>query len=294
MPTATLTVLSNNDLQISFSEDMIKVPLTELDISVRVYGPSDTYSFIWTAEYSDSKTVIIDTTFNTMLQGMRTELVVVELVKQDKFKSLNTQRKVDIENKLTGYLNEEGEQLHTKVAGQTTLLLFLISVGLSALSSFGGNSMEMMWGLLNTLQILYFISYIHVHFPTTLKDFFKYLRYANASNEYLSKFTYLIFPEEKFTQDEVNEKFGEKCFFLNSSDKIPVLAVCLLIFAFTFLFDKLNIKRSNKVLRILYKVVDYFKYNFFIRFGLEIFLELFLNALINLYFVSVCLLLTYL
>lgn len=72
---------------------------------------------------------------------------------------------------------------------------------------------------------------------------------------------------------------------MNSSDKIPVLVLTIAVFIYTIIFDWLDLPKKNKCLKLLYTVVDFFKYNFFIRLGVEMFLELFINALINLYYV---------
>jgi hypothetical protein len=203
---------------------MVMTTITETDLSVRVYGPEDkTYSFIWNAKFTDSKTILIDTSFSTPLLGGKQEEVVVEFVSYSNFKSQYSQRSINHETELSGYLNQEGEQTSAKALGQSAMIIIFISVGITAISSFGNNSMEMMWGLMNTLQILYFISYIHVVFPDHLDTFFEYLKFANADNEYLKQLSFLIISDDNFSQDEVNGKFGEMSFYLNSADKIPGL-----------------------------------------------------------------------
>lgn len=135
---------------------------------------------------------------------------MLEFVNTAKFRSSVSQRKVSIDNQVTGYLNKQGSNASAKTIGQTTMIIFLASMGLAVLSSFGGNSMELMWYLMNTLQILFFISYIHVEYPAILESFFGLLSYANANNQYVSEITFLVFPAEKFNQEQLNDTFGEK------------------------------------------------------------------------------------
>ena len=286
MPISTLTVLPNNDLELNFNDTMVETTIESSDLYIRVYGPEDEYNFDYTAEYTDNTTVIVYMNFQTSIQGNLNELIVLEFTNTDKFVSYHSSRSVSIENEQSGYLNKQNNQNNTGILGQSAMYIFLISIIIALVSSFGGNSMEMIWGLMNTLQIIYFTSYIYVEYPSELDSFLEYLGWANGNNEYISQLSYLVVSDEHFTDEIVNDKIGEKSFYLNSSDKFPILLVTLAVFIFTFVFDKWKLNQTNKCLKILYKVVEYFKYNFFIRFGLEMFLELFLNSLVSIYVVS--------
>lgn len=286
MLTATLKVLETNDVVLTFSEPMVKIQVSGKEIKVEVYGPLRDYEYTWTAEFIGNDTVKIYTDFESVLSGRDTEKIVVSFVNLNAFKSLSSERIVNPDKELSGFLYATEANTATKAAGQTMMYVFLVSFVISIISSIGKNSVELMWGLMNTVQILFFISYIHIEYPKNLKAFFKYLEYANANNEFLSMLTYLIIPEKKFSQDEVNEQFGEKLFFLNSSDKIPVLLVTLVWFGCVFAFDRLALKDKGILFRWIYRVMAFFEYNYFIRFGLEIFLDLFLNSQINIFFVS--------
>lgn len=210
MPVASMEVQENNDLLITFNDTMIQETLEYSDLSVRVYGSEDTYSLTWTCKYTSNTTMLVNTDITSVLIGDKSETVIVEFIQLSKFTSANSLRSVNIDNQLSGYLNKQGEQQTAKALGQTAMILFLVSVGIAVISSFGGNSMELMWGLMNTLQILYFISYINVEFPSMLNTFFEFLQYANANNEYLSELTLLVISEDHFNQEELNDKFGEK------------------------------------------------------------------------------------
>ena len=286
MPTATLSVTSKNDLILTFNDTMINATIDNSDLYVQTYGPELNYTFTWTAEYRDENSVYIDTSFTSQLVGEDTEEIVVEFINRDKFKSQNSLRNVNPETELSGYLNPTYEESNTKTVGQTAMYVFLFSLFITLISSFGDYSVEIMWGLMNTLQIIYYINFIYVVFPTDLETVFELLSWANADNEYLAMLTFVILPKENFNQDEVNGKFGEKSFYINSADKVPVIFTTCILFLFTFVFDKLKLTQNNKWLKIVYMIVEFFKYNFFIRLGLEMFIELFFNGLVNIYFVS--------
>ena len=265
---------------------MVIATIDSNDLFVQTYGPESSYTFTWTAQYTDENSVYIDISFTSQLVGENTEEIVVEFLNLDKFKSQSSLRNLNPENELSGYLNPTYEESNTKTVAQTTMYVFVFSLIITLLSSFGDYSIEIMWGLMNTLQIIYYINYIFAVFPTDLKTVFDLLSWANADNKYLAMFTFTILPKDNFNQDEVNGKFGQKSFYINSADKMPVIFITCILFLFTFIFDKLKLAQNNKWLKILYLIVEYFKYNFFIRLGLEMFLELFFNGLVNIYFVS--------
>ena len=217
---------------------MIETTIESSDLFIRVFGPEDIYNFDYTAEYTDNTTVTVYINFQTSIQGYEKELIVVEFANTDKFVSHYSSRAISIENEQSGYLNKQNNQGNTGIFGQSAMYIFLISIIIAIVSSFGGNSMEMIWGLMNTLQIIYFISYIYVEYPSDLDGFLEYLGWANANNEYLSELSYLALSQEHFSDEIVNEKIGEKSFYINSSDKFPILIITLCVFIFTFVFDK--------------------------------------------------------
>ena len=123
----------------------------------------------------------------------------------DKFVSIYSKRGVNPQE-LTDYLNtSKGVQASSTSIGQTAMIVFLCSVGIGIISSFGGNSMEMTWNLTNTLQIMFFLSYTYVNFPDNLSTFFSYLQYTNAANPFLSEITYLIIPPDNYKRGSVSE-----------------------------------------------------------------------------------------
>jgi hypothetical protein len=108
------------------------------------------------------------------LLGSGNEEVTIEFTTEEKFTSSSSNRTVDIENLLNGYLNEDEGSATTKSIGQAAMILFLVSVGIAVISSFGGNSMEMMWNLMNTLQLMFFLNEIYVTYPTHVRNLLYY------------------------------------------------------------------------------------------------------------------------
>lgn len=285
-----MIVTVDNNLDITFNDTLYKAEIANSDLRISVYGPENTYSFSWTPIFVDTKSVYINTNFISSLKGFNQEQVVVEFINRDKFKSIYSKRGVNPQE-LKGYLYPfTGSEASSESIGQTAMMIFLISVGLTVISSFGGNSMEMMWNLMNTLQLIFFLSYVHVNFPTHVVEFFDFLKYANAENVYLKYVTLKMVPEDKFTRGAVNERLGDKVFYLNSADKVPVLILLFVALLLTVFFDLIKAQKRGKCVRVTFKVFEHLKYNFFIRFGMEVFLELTINAVINIYWVRLVLL----
>ena len=154
------------------------------------------------------------------------------------------------------------------------------------LSSFGGNSMELMWIFANYLQLIYYISAVNVNFPDILDMYFPYVQIWNANNPYLSKLSYLVIPESKFTRGDVSSSIGSKAFYVSASDKLPWLLPVVILFWIIKLTDYWEIKSKNKWLSWIGKLILLAKYNFFLRMCIELELEIGFNAIINIYFVS--------
>lgn len=265
---------------------MYIVNITQDDLYIRIYGSQLSYNFEWTASYSDSSTVEVDVTISSAILGDKNEVIVVEFPYPNTFKSIYSERGVNPETQLTGYLVKSGSVATSKSVGQTTIYIFAVSIFLALLSSFGGNSMEMMWWLTNTLQLAYFLSKVNVNFPDQVVSFFDYLKFTNANNNYMSDFAFLMISEDKFKRGDVNERMGSKVFYISWSDKIPWTIGVIIFFVIIKIVDHLKYKPERKCLNFLAKLFDYFKYDFFIRMSMEVFLEINFNAILNMYFID--------
>ena len=84
------------------------------------------------------------------------EKIYVEFPYSNNLKSINSFRQSSPEITLKGFLNAENNSKTVNLFGQATMYIFLGSALISALSSFGGNSMELMWIFTNYLQLIYY------------------------------------------------------------------------------------------------------------------------------------------
>jgi hypothetical protein len=284
MPTATLKVMSTNNLEVSFNDTLDLVSITNVDIYIAIYGSETSYTFTWSAYFLDAKTVIVNMQISSYISGSN-EKVYVEFPPSTNLKSSYSHRKVSPDIQLTGSLNSQDSSAAASSLGQTALYIYLGSIGLTIISSFGGNSMEMMWMLTNTLQLMYYISVINVHFPDTLESFFPFLKASNADNPYFKYLTYLIIPQSEFTRGEVNSKIGPMAFWVSSSDKLPILFPILFAFLAIKIVDMLVGENALGWAKYIFKINNYLKYDFFIRITMELMVEITFTSLVNIYFV---------
>ena len=131
------------------------VKLSDSDLYIVIFGSKSTYDFTWTASFQTSSTLIVDMKIYTDITGSG-EKVYVEFPNTNNIKSIYSLRQTNPDLSLSGLLNAEQGSISAESIGQTTLYIYLFSVGISVVSSFGGNSMELMWMFTNTLQLIYY------------------------------------------------------------------------------------------------------------------------------------------
>ena len=285
MPIATLQVLTNNNLIIKFNDTITKINPTDEDLYIVIYGPLSFYEFTWTASFQDSSTLLVNMEISSEITG-KGEKIYVEFPNSNNLRSIYSLRQTSYEISLNGLLYAENSSKPVNLFGQATMFIFLGSVLISVLSSFGGNSMELMWIFTNYLQLIYYISTVNVILPDILDVYFPYVQVWNSNNPYLSKLSYLIIPESKFTRGDVSKTIGAKAFFVSASDKLPWLLPVIILFLLIKLIDYWEVSSQNKWVRWIGELVLLTKYNFFLRMCIELELDIGFNAIINIYFVS--------
>lgn len=230
MPKANLTVDVDNSLLIKFNDTITRFEISSDDLIIQIYGSQRNYKFNWTANFISDSSVLIELVIISSISGYD-EIVNVEFPLANNFKSAFSHRPTNPNEALTGELNAQaGSSVNSASFGQTTVYLYLFSVGLTLISSFGGNSMEMMWKFTNTVQLFYFISMINLNFPSNLDNFFPYLQASNADNPYLRSFSSMIVSEDNFDQTEINDRIGNTSFYIANADKLPWLIPVTILF----------------------------------------------------------------
>ena len=69
MPTATLKVMTNNDLLVTFNDTIANVAITDNDLYISIYGPLSSYSFSWTAAFQTPTTIYVSMNITGEITG---------------------------------------------------------------------------------------------------------------------------------------------------------------------------------------------------------------------------------
>ena len=184
-------------------------------------------------------------------------------------------------------MNAENNSKTVNLFGQATMYIFLGSALISALSSFGGNSMELMWIFTNYLQLIYYISTVNVSLPDVLDMFtFHMSRFEIQTTLTWANCRIWWYLKASLREEMWVKTIGAKAFFVSASDKLPWLLPVIILFLLIKLTDYWEIRSHNRWLSWIGELVLLTKYNFFLRMWIELELEISFNAIINIYFVS--------
>ena len=158
-----------------------------------------------------------------------------------------------------------------------------LSIGVSLVT---GGSIELMWSLANTLQILFFYAMLDLHYPPELSTVFSYMSYSNFDNplfEYIRIEASKIF---SFVHTTIPSGFGQFGFtsssiLINFLDKLIVIFIFVIFVLWVWLLYKLMKKKSNKFAEFIKRKDIDLRYEGILRFIMEILLNLWIVNLIN-------------
>ena len=96
---------------------------------------------------------------------------------------------------------DAGTKAAVATSAGSMILASAISFGASVI---GGGSLELMWSMVNTLQIIYYIGLMKLYYPAHVHVFFGYLGLSNMDNEVIALLTQMIFGDIFFVSNPVN------------------------------------------------------------------------------------------
>lgn len=278
-----MALSADNNAVITFDQNMQNTSISNTDLYLQVYGSEPSYEFEWTAVFTSETTISVTINYITEITGQ--EELYVEFPITNQIRSFSNMS-VELDTYMIEKLGKIEVSSGAVSFGQTTLLLFVSSIFVTVISSFGGNSMEMFWKFTNTLQLIYFMSMVNVYYPDALSNYFPYLQISSADNPFFRTLSYLIVSDEHFTRGDINDKMGAKSFYVSCADKLPIAIPLLLLFIFIKLFDFVTCKEGPKCIQTFRKFLTFFKWDFYIRIAMELTLELSFGAMVNIIDVS--------
>ena len=179
-PVVSIQFVSDmNEVYFHFTEPMKLIELDKSWIQVKIESisnPSVQFDFeildFTFTSYSSSKEALLN--LSTTVFGFKQENLTV-IFQKDKFKS---SKGLNLQNDLVwSYPNYPPEKPQMKKAGPSIerILLFTILAVVILNSVFGGEG-EFMWGMMNTLQIIFYFPILSHFFPIHLQQFLGYFK----------------------------------------------------------------------------------------------------------------------
>ena len=177
----------------------------------------------------------VSITYNTALISDGSEKVVIKVANPYSFISTNnvtllTSEKFTVDIALGSGIEESAA---SEAAGSGAKFGMVISFVVTSTANLVlGASMEKMWNLINTCQLIFYMGLVTVYFPNQILSFFSYLKMANMDNEFLAKATEVsLVRGEEDDRQALNYRYSylgyETISFIeNASD---LVALCFLI-----------------------------------------------------------------
>ena len=170
-----------NRITITFDQVMLNQNLTDFDINLEISGPNNPYTLSMNYTFSQNNLIFYFTPSPALVGGVG-EMVNIQLIEVTKFKSFHKiplkSMKIFRFEVLALEVNES-----TKSAGSGASYMFIasgvVSIGVSLLT---GGSIELLWSLANTLQILFFFGMLDLYYTSDLLMVYTLMKYSNFDN----------------------------------------------------------------------------------------------------------------
>ena len=204
--TAILTKSSiPNTYNVAFNTDMNQVEVNLSDFLLTVYSKYD-IPFTWSAKYIDNRTLRIAIITNSILVG--DEIVSLKFINYKVFRGVNggwlvsTEIKTNASDNLVNSKETASSlSIFAQYSAYTGIIItvFLIIIG--------GGSYEMLWALLNSMQIISYLSLMTPYFPQHVRIMFQVLKFSNLNFDYLSNIFQSLLPFDLENIAPYNEVF---------------------------------------------------------------------------------------
>ena len=274
----------DNTITISFNHVMNQTSITLSDIQVTI----DTYYFIdysWSASYTDSQTLKLSVNSKTVLEGG--EKITIKFINYKTFRvprggcltlgELSTTLNSNLISSTNVASSLSWFAKYTAYFGIVVTIVLIIV---------GGGSMEMLWALLNTMQIISYLPLLTKYFPQHVRIMFLILKFSNLNFEFLSQiFMKMINLNMTIAvpYNSVLSKNGidSSLILSNWASILFTLIIYVLLFALAVILNYLW--WFSIIKRICTFVINMFLLNYILRFITEGYLEVCFGSILNLF-----------
>jgi len=227
---------SQSIITLQFDQTMHPAIVNSRDMSLSMSGLNSPYSVSWNALFSGSKLEVSYTVSPAIIGGLG-ESILLSLSDVKQFKSshmIPISAPISFTFSFDKIDASQGAQSGGAGASYTFIFTILISLGISL---FSGGSMELMWSLANTLQMIFFMALLDINYSPDLLAIFGFMRYSNFDNPMTEYVNDILSDTLNFIKKPLSEEFGNLGFgstniILNSFDKLLVVILMVLFALF--------------------------------------------------------------
>ena len=289
-PKVSNTSFDNTNLEIiiEFDQIMQNQTITLFDIALDISGLNSPYTTTLTANFDKKKLKISFSSSPSLLGGMN-EIVKLQFTNVLAFKSehgLSIEAPAFYQFVVSNIGSSEGAKSASSGASYTFIFVLILSLLVSIVI---GGSIEEMWSLANTMQIMFFYLQLSLFYPSELKTIFAIMKFSNFDNplfEYMRSKSLKVFDIAKLPIPQSYDMFGLSfsSVLINSWDKLFLISLMILfVMLLAFLSFCLR-KKSGKFSNFIKKKDSDIRYEGLTRFFMEIMLNLSFLWFINLIF----------
>ena len=341
-------ISSDNVFTVTFSQKMVQFsPITDTDIEYWMTGPISNYQVTLESKFVDDYTVEIIVTTTTPFTGDNSEYLHLRF-NETTFVS---------QTGVTLYNNETSGRTKkipvypdlVKAAGEgsnglmTTSMVVIISSNVVL-----GQSSELLWAFINTIQIIYFMPLLSLYFPDHYSRFLTYITSARVQVDFIGFTEHLPQASDPLDQEATTPPLNQRyedigydttLFLFNANEMLTTVSsgimTCIIVFSVKAIIitiradvspyknmlkdikkqendnsddeendseqdQRANKKKRGKWMRSKFKAKQFlfhiekiksmsteYKYNFFIRLGIEVFLEWWVLTLLDIRYCKV-------
>ncbi|CAI2358774.1 unnamed protein product [Moneuplotes crassus] len=277
------------EITYTFNDTMKNVSFTDEDIGCEFYGPSSDYTVSCNAALESDSKLKIKYSISPPIIGGVGELLLVKFYKVESFKSENLiPISTSFEYKYQFTTVEASEQ--AQATGEGASYTFVFSFGVSlVVSVLTGGSMELMWSLANTLQIVFILGLLNLYYPPNLSVIFSYLKYSNFDNPVTQALSSFAFKSINIIDSPISAEFeklgfSSTNFLKNSLDKVFLLLLLGLFVLIIYLMFRCLKKKSTWFAKKIQKLDLALRYQSCTRLIVEMSMNLSVSAFINIFY----------
>jgi len=222
-----------SSIEIVYSEFLYQTTIKNDDIEIAASGPNIPYSITWSATIYDNR-LIVNYKSDPVIIGGNEEIVIMKIAN---VKAIMSQHQIPISSPeeyfydLSVIESSAAAESANTGAAATLVSSMVISFGIALLT---GGSIELMWSMMNTLQVLYYFGLMDVYFSPDLKQVLDFMSYSNFKIPFREKVDEFIGSILNIDLQPVNDKFDNMGFpaknvIINSIDKLLVVSTMLLL-----------------------------------------------------------------